>query len=124
MGLLDGVLGNASEINPSEAAAECATLLMPGEGVEKAYRIIRDSLLFTDRRLILINVQGMTGAKISYQSIPYRSIIRFSVETAGSFDLDAEMKIYLSGGGVVGQRFTRKLNIYEVQKVLASYVLR
>ena len=66
----------------------------------------------------------MTG-KLTYHSIPYRSVVHFSVETAGSFDLDAELKIWLSGNPVPIQRqFNRQLDIHEVQSVLASYVLR
>ncbi len=124
MGLLDGVMGNATEIDAGRAQQEFAKLLAEGERIEKAYQLIRDSFLFTDKRLILVNVQGLTGAKAEYHSIPYRSIVRFNVETAGTFDLDAELKIYLAGGGAVGKRFNRKLSIYEVQSVLAKYVLR
>ena len=67
----------------------------------------------------------MTGKKIEYHSIPYKSIIQFSVETAGSFDLDAELKIWLSGNPApIQKQFNKHLSIYEVQSVLASYVLR
>jgi hypothetical protein len=66
--------------------------------VHTAYLLIRDTILFTDRRLILIDKQGITGKKTEYHSIPYRSITHFAVETAGTFDLDAELKIW------VGQR--------------------
>ena len=64
-----------------------------GERVEKGYQLIRDPFLFTDKRLICVNRQGITGSKVSYLSIPCRTITRFSVETAGTFDLDAELKV-------------------------------
>jgi hypothetical protein len=81
--------------------------------------------VFTDKRLIFVNRQGLTGRKVEYQSIPYRSIVRFSVETAGSFELGAELKIWLRGSQEPIQlQFNRKLNIYTVQSVLASYGLR
>jgi hypothetical protein len=124
MGFFDGILGNASEIDAQKAQMEFARLLAPGEQIEKAYQLIRDSFLFTNKRLILVDVQGLTGAKIEYHSIPYHNIHHFSVETAGHFDLDAELKIHLSGGIVVAKRFNKQLNIYEVHSVLASYVLR
>lgn len=124
MGLLSGLLGNATEINAGQANAEFASLLTTDEQIEKAYQLIRDSFLFTNKRLILVDVQGMTGSKVQYHSIPYRTIIHFNVETAGHLDLDAEMKIYLAGGDFVAKRFNKKLNIYEVQRVLANYVLR
>jgi Bacterial PH domain len=125
MGFLDGLLGNASEVDPSNLQTEFAQVLAPGERVEKAYQLIRDMFVFTDKRLIFVNRQGMTGKKVEYQSIPYRSITRFSVETAGTFDLDAELKIWLTGNPAPIQlQFNKKLSIYAVQSVLAGYVLR
>jgi hypothetical protein len=74
---------------------------------------------------VIVDKQGMTGKKVEYHSIPYRSITHFSIETAGSFDLDAELKIWVSGASTPFQRqFNKKLSIYEVQSVLASYVLK
>jgi hypothetical protein len=125
MGLLSGLMGDASEVDAAKAQAEFAQILAPGERIEKAYRLIRDMFLFSDKRLIFVNKQGMTGSKIEYVSLPYRSITRFSVETAGTFDLDAELKIWVSGNPTpIGVTFNKKLSIYEVQSVLASYVLR
>jgi hypothetical protein len=125
MGLLDGMLGNASKIDASQIQAEFAQILAPGERVEHAYQLIRDYFVFTDKRFVLVDKQGITGSKVEYHSIPYRSITHFSVETAGTFDLDAELKIWITGNPVPLQKqFNRKLSIYEVQAVLASYVLR
>lgn len=125
MGLFDGLMGNASEVNPAEANREFAQILSPGEQVEKAYRLIRDMFLFTNKRLVLVDKQGMTGHKVEYHSIPYKAITHFSVETAGHFDLDAELKIWVSGQAApFGQRFNKQLSIYELQAVLAYYVLR
>ena len=125
MGLLSGLMGDASEVDAAKAQAEFAKILAPGETIEKAYQLIRDMFLFSDKRLIFVDKQGMTGSKIEYVSIPYRSITRFSVETAGTFDLDAELKIWVSGNPTpIGVTFNKKLSIYEVQSVLASYVLR
>jgi hypothetical protein len=125
MGLLDGMLGNASKIDPSKIQQDFAQILSPGEKVEHAYQLIRDYFVFTDKRLVLVDKQGLTGSKVEYHSIPYKSITHFSVETAGTFDLDAELKIWISGNPVPFQKtFNKKLSIYEVQAVLASYVLR
>jgi hypothetical protein len=65
---------------------------MSAERTAKAYQLSRDMFVFTDKGLIFVNRQGLTGSKVEYRSIPYRSITRFSVETAGTFDLDAELK--------------------------------
>jgi hypothetical protein len=125
MGLFDGMLGNASKIDPGKIQQEFAQILSPGETVEHAYQLIRDYFVFTDKRLVLVDKQGMTGSKVDYHSIPYRSITHFSVETAGTFGLDAELKIWISGAPLpVQKQFNKRLSIYEVQSVLASYVLR
>ena len=125
MGLLDGMLGNASKIDPSKIQQEFAQILAAGERVEHAYQLIRDYFVFTDKRLVLVDKQGITGSKVEYHSIPYRMVTHFSIETAGTFDLDAELKIWISGNPVPLQKtFNKKLSIYEVQAVLASYVLR
>lgn len=125
MGLFQGLLGNASEIDPQRIAEEYARLLAPNERIEAAYKLVRDLYLFTDRRLILVDKQGLTGRKVEYLSLPYRSITRFSIETAGHFDLDAELKIWLSGmDAPIERQFTKQVDIYALQSLLAGYVLR
>jgi hypothetical protein len=125
MGLLGGMLGNASEIDPAKIQKEFGQILAPGEQVERAYQLIRDYFIFTDKRLVLVDKQGLTGSKVEYHSIPYKSVTHFSVETAGTFDLEAELKIWISGAPVpIQKQFNKKLNVYEVQAVLASYVLK
>lgn len=125
MGLLDGVLGNASKIDPSKIQEEFSQILALGERVEHAYQLIRDYFVFTDKRFVLVDKQGLTGSKVAYHSIPYKSITHFSIETGGTFDLDAELKIWISSTeDPIQKQFNKKLSIYEVQAVLASYVLR
>ncbi len=125
MGLLDGLLGNASEVDAGKMQGEFARILATGERVERAYVVVRDAMLFTDRRLILVDKQGATARKVEYHSLPYRAITHFSVETAGHFDLEAELKIWVSGRAEpFGTTFNKRLNIYHVQAVLAGYVCR
>ena len=125
MGLLDGLRGNATEVNIQEVQKDYANILAPTESIEKAYKLIRDMFIFTNKRLILVDKQGITGKKVEYHSIPYKSITHFSIETAGNFDLDAELKIWLSGmPQPIQKQFNKSLNIYELQSVLASYVLK
>ncbi|MEU6373699.1 PH domain-containing protein [Streptomyces sp. NPDC046909] len=119
------LFGNAHTIDPGQAASDFAKLLGSGEGVQAAYQLVRDVIMFTDRRLILVDKQGITGKKVEYHSIPYRSITHFAVETAGTFDLDAELKIWVSGNSVPIQKtFTKGVDIYEVQAILTQYVAR
>jgi hypothetical protein len=124
MGLMNGLLGNASKIDPAKIQQEFQQILAPGEKVEHAYQLIRDYFVFTDKRFVLVDKQGLTGNKIEYHSIPYSKITHFSIETAGTFDLDAELKIWITGMPTpIQKQFNKKLSIYEVQSVLASYVL-
>lgn len=125
MGLFDGFIGNASEVKAEDIQKEFSKVLASTERVEKAYKLIRDMFIFTNKRLILVDKQGMTGKKVEYHSIPYKSITHFSIETAGHFDLEAELKIYISSTALpISKTFNKSLNIYELQSVLAEYVLK
>lgn len=123
MGLMNGLMGNAGVMDPAAAGNEFGRLLGHGEQIQMAYQLLRDSFVFTNRRLILVDRQGITGRKIEYHSVLYRSITHFAVETAGSFDLDAELKIWISGNPVpIQKQFSKGVNIYEVQAMLAHFV--
>jgi hypothetical protein len=125
MGLLDGLLGNAAKIDAATIQQEFGKILTPGESVEHAYQLIRDYFVFTNKRLVLVDKQGMTGSKVEYHSIPYKSITHFSIESAGTLDLDAELKIWVSSKSEpIQKQFNKKLSIYEVHAVLAGYVLK
>ena len=125
MGILDGMLGNASKIDVADLREDFAKILAPNERVEHAYQLIRDYFVFTDKRLVVVNIQGVTGSKKEYHSIPYKSVTHFSIETGGTLDLDADLKIWISStSDPFTQKFNKRLSIYEVQAVLASYVLK
>ena len=122
MGLFNGIIGNASEVDINKLAQDYDKLLGPSERIEKAYKLIRDMIIFTNKRLIIVDKQGVTGKKTEYRSVPYRAITNFSVETAGHFDLDAELKIYISGMSMpIEKTFISGCNIYEVQAILEEY---
>ncbi|MBP0496509.1 PH domain-containing protein [Pararoseomonas indoligenes] len=125
MAILGALLGHAGPIDPGQAQQEYARLLATGEPVLAAYKLVRDLILLTDRRLILIDKQGITGRKTEYMTIPYRSMIRFSVESAGHFDLDAELKIWVSGSAEQIERtFNHKVDVYELQSIIAEHLPR
>jgi hypothetical protein len=122
--VFQGLFSNASEVDSKSLQADLQAILVDGENVVKGFRIIRDMFIFTDKRLILIDKQGLTGKKAEYHSIPYKSISHFSVETAGTFDMDAEMKIYISGNMTPFVReFKKGTDIRGVQKMLAHFVM-
>lgn len=125
MGIFSALLGNAGSVNQEDLIKQYGQLLIDGETVELGFKLIRDTFIFTSKRLILIEKQGITGSKVEYKSIAYKSITRFSVETAGTFELDAELKIWVSSelNPSVVKQFNRSVNVYDVQKVLAYHIL-
>ncbi|MGP4078068.1 PH domain-containing protein [Halobacillus sp. K22] len=124
MGFFDELMGNASEANIEKLEEQLDDILVDYEEIESGFKVLRDLFVFTDRRLLLVDKQGMTGKKVEYHSIPYKSITHFSVETAGSFDLDSELKIWISGHSEpIGKLFKKNSPIEDVQKTLASHVL-
>lgn len=98
-------------------------LLIPGEIVIDSYSSVRDRLVFTNKRLISINVQGMTGMKKDYTSIPYRHIQTFSIETAGLMDLDAELQIYVSSIGMITFQLMSGNNIKGLCAAIGEHIL-
>ena len=97
MSILNNLFGNATEVDIEELRREFGEILISGEEIETAFRIFRDKWVFTTKRLIMLDVQGVTGSKREYRSIPYHSIDQFSIETGGTFDDDCEMKLWIKG---------------------------
>jgi hypothetical protein len=124
MSLVNAIFGTASKINPEDIQSEFSPLLVEGEEIVGAFKVVRDLFVFTQCRLILADKQGLTGSKVEYHSIPYKSISQFSVETAGLFDMDAELKIYISSNPTpLKKEFKKGTDIIQIQKLLATYVV-
>lgn len=125
MGLFSALMGNAGVAESDNLANKYGKLLLADEEIETGFKLIRDTFIFTNKRLILIDVQGLTGNKVEYKTIAYKSISRFSVETAGTFELDAELKIWVSSEQQpsIVKQFNKSVDVYEVQKILARHVL-
>lgn len=125
MGFFSALLGNAGTVSQQELVKDYGKLLTDTEEIELGFKLFRDTFIFTNKRLILVDKQGITGSKTEYKSVSYKSISRFSVETAGTFDLDAELKIWVSSEATpsIVKTFNKSVNVYEVQKVLAHHVL-
>ncbi|RNI12993.1 PH domain-containing protein [Methanohalophilus sp. RSK] len=121
---LSGIFGNAGVVEPEKLESDYGQLMCDGETIEIGFVVIRDTFIFTNKRLIVVDVQGVTGKKRSYLSIPYDKISKYSIETAGHFDLDAELKIWIgSDPRPIEKTFNKKVDIYELQKVLSTHVL-
>jgi len=125
MSLLDGIMGNASEVSLDNLQKEYAAILIEGETLQKAFKVLRDMLVFTNKRLIFVDKQGVTGSKAEYLSIPYKSITRFSKESGGMLDLDAELKIWVTGQvEPISKEFRKDNNINLVYQLLSAHILK
>ena len=125
MGLLSNLLGNATEIDPVELEKDFGGVIFENETIEAAFKIFRDKWIFTNKRLIMLDVQGLTGSKKEYHSLPYKSITHFLVETTGSFDLDCELEIWVSGHTKSFKKQLRKgVDVIKLQRTLALHICK
>lgn len=122
MGFLDALMGNASEVSVDDVREELAPIMGDGEAIERVFKEIRDMYVFTTKRLILIDKQGLTGKKVEYHSIPYKAITQFKLETAGHFDMDAEFKVWVSGQSDPIEKELKKDTVVGIQQTLATYL--
>ena len=111
------------EEDPASSLEKIQAILIDGEEVNLAYSHTRDRVWFTNKRIIAMDVQGITGSKKEYRSFPYSSISSFSIETAGTFDGDSDFKIWVSGVGVFEIKFHRKLDIKKIGRYLSQKIL-
>jgi len=111
-------------VNDSETDDKMGHLLLDDEQVMMSFRGIRDMVVFTSKRIIALDVQGMTGKKKDYTSLPYNKVQSWSVETAGTFDLDAELDLWFSGMGRVRFEFAGNVDVAYLSKLIAHYVLK
>lgn len=99
-------------------------MFIDGESILQTFRGIRDGIVFTNKRIIAINVQGVTGKKKDFTSLPYSKIQAYSVETAGVFDLDSELELWFSGLGKVKFEFVSKADVSALCRVISGFILK
>ncbi|CAM2776863.1 PH domain-containing protein [Vibrio mytili] len=97
--------------------------LIDGEGVFAGFKTVRDQVVFTNKRVIAANVQGLTGSKVDYTSLPYSKISAFSVESSGSFDLDCEIEFFISGVGRVRFEIKGSFDLVAFNRIISEHVL-
>ena len=110
-------------VNDTAFEKMIAPILSEGEDIIGSYQGIRDGVVFTSKRIIAINVQGITGKKKDFTSLPYSKIQAFSVETAGVFDLDSELDLWFSGMGQIRFEFLASANVAHICKMISKRVL-
>lgn len=126
MGLFSALMGNAGTASLESLQQEYGKLMVEGEAIEIGFKLIRDTFIFSNKRIILVEKQGITGSKVTYTSIPYKSITRFSIESAGTFDLDAELKVWVSSEAnpSIVKQFNKSVNVYDVQKIITFHTCK
>jgi hypothetical protein len=125
MSFLQNILGNSTTATPEEYNPLVQNLLVENESVFTAFKTLRDFIIFTNERLILIDVQGITGKKKSFKSVSYSRISVFTKESAGTFDMDNEIDLYVKGyPAVIQLKFGKDSNIDSVYQLLSNYVLK
>ena len=124
MGIMSGITGNAGPMDPGAATAEFQRLLSQGEHIYAAFDFVRDAMLFTNGRLILVDKQGITGRKVEYLSVPYRNILYFSVQSQGHLFAEARMHLFVDGmKDPIEKEFNAQVDIYQVQAILSAFVV-
>ena len=108
--------------------AECpiphdvAEMMVPGEQPVAAYKTFRDSAVFTTKRLIVRDAQGLTGRKVEVYSLPYSAINMWSSENAGTFDVDGELELW-TRAGYIKVRVGKKVDVRRLDMLIAHSVL-
>lgn len=111
-------------VDNNQFAKVIAPMLIQNEQIVSTYKTVRDGVIFTNKRIIAINVQGLTGSKKDFTSLPYNKISAYSVETAGTFDLDSELEMWFTGLGKVTFEFISSSNVSEICRIISAYTLR
>jgi len=119
----NGTFVKLKKVNNNAVGSNLQALLLPNECIISTYKSIRDYVVFTDKRFICVNVQGITGKKQDFTSMPYSKVSVFSIETSGVLDLDSELELYFSGVGRVKFEFSGASDIVQIGRVISQYVL-
>lgn len=122
--MIDFKNGSIFKLKKADGAGrEVEQLLISGETIIGSYKGVRDSVTFTNKRVIAVNVQGVTGKKKDYTSLPYSKIQAFSVETSGVLDMDSELELWFSSIGLVKFEFTGNSDIVRIGQAIGSFIL-
>ncbi|CAM3033416.1 PH domain-containing protein [Vibrio rarus] len=110
-------------IKASDIREDFHKFIIEGESIIAAFKSVRDQVIFTNKRVIAANVQGITGSKVDYTSLPFSKVNAFSVESSGTFDLDCEIELYLSEVGCVRFEIRGSFDVVQFNRVISEYVL-
>lgn len=119
----NGRFAKLRRVDDEDLGSTVKSILLPDEAIIGVYKTIRDRVIFTDRRVIALNIQGVLGKKQSITTLPYRTVVAFSVETSGVMDMDSELEIFFSSVGRVIFEFMGSKHMDEIARTLAQYAL-
>lgn len=127
-GINSGIIGdsnllNLKEISPRQIRPELMGLMTSGEEIIQCFKTIRDQVIFTNKRVFVINVQGLSGKKVAYLSYPYSNVLYFGIETAGMFDIDSELIMTFANGTTLSFDFKSNVNIERICLNIQDYIL-
>src|SRR4051812_44451266 len=111
------------ETDKDGMAEKVRPLLVAGEELIASFKASRDYVVFTNKRIITVNVQGLTGKKQDFTSLPYSKVQAYSIETAGTFDRDAELELWFSGLGKVRLEFSGQYDVQGLSRMIGSFIL-
>ena len=98
-------------------------MLISGEHVVQSFKSVRDGVVFTNKRIIAVNVQGVTGKKKDFTILPYNKIQAFSVETSGFFDIDCELILWYSTLGMIRFEFLSNTKVPEICRLISECLM-
>ena len=119
----DSNLMNLKSVSVSQFRPEVSEILVPGEDIIQCFQTVRDQVLFSSKRVFVVNVQGITGKKVSYYSYPYSKVQYFGIETAGVLDIDSELVLVFSDGNRLQFDFKAGVNIKGICAGISKYIL-
>lgn len=114
---------NLKEIDLKEIRSEVRGLLIDGEQTIMAFQTVRDQVIFTTKRILVVNVKGITGKKVAYFTYPYSKVQYFGIETAGLMDIDCELLLAFNDGNMLTMDFKSNVDIRQISNIIASYIL-
>ncbi|MBR1910794.1 MAG: PH domain-containing protein [Treponema sp.] len=117
---------NLKPIDISEVRNEVQQFLIENEDIECAFKTFRDQVIFTNKRIISIDVQGLTGKRKSFSILPYSTIQFFEVQTQGFMEIfpDSELFIQYANGFTAQFEFKGAVDICRLGKIISAYVLK
>ncbi|MBQ6221833.1 MAG: PH domain-containing protein [Solobacterium sp.] len=122
------ILGEANLLNLksmklSDVRKEVPGLMMNDEQIIQAFTTVRDQVIFTDQRIFVVNVQGITGKKVSYFSYPYSKVQYYGIETAGVLDVDSELVLVFANGARLQFDFQSSVDIRQISQLISRFIL-